>query len=358
MKFSRQWLNDYVDLSDLSDDQLGVRLTEIGHAVEATEQHGDDTVFDLEITTNRVDAMSHIGMARELAAALGRSTKGTLGVSTRLARRRPRRRRSASKRRRCARATPRSSSATSRSSPPRRSSQRRLEEVGLRPINNIVDVTNYVMLALGHPLHAFDLDRVSGQTIIVRRGKAGRDDEESRRRDAQDRSRHRRHRRRATRRRPRRNHRRLRVGDHCVDEERAARMRLVRSFDDPPHRAPPRPENRRVVSLRAPRRSERHARRDHRSGADDRRKRRRHRRGADRRRCVRGEAENDSPSHRRNFTKPRPAPSASATRSISSAASASMPSRFTTACSSPFRRIAATSSKRWIWSRKCSASSV
>ena len=75
MKFSRQWLNDYVDLSDLSDDQLGVRLTEIGHAVESTESHGDDTVFDLEITTNRVDAMSHIGMGRELAAALGRSRK-------------------------------------------------------------------------------------------------------------------------------------------------------------------------------------------------------------------------------------------------------------------------------------------
>src|SRR5437763_415462 len=72
MKFSREWLNDYVDLSDLSDDHLGVRLTEIGHAVESTESHGDDTVFDLEITTNRVDAMSHLGMARELAAALGR----------------------------------------------------------------------------------------------------------------------------------------------------------------------------------------------------------------------------------------------------------------------------------------------
>src|ERR1043166_8991571 len=75
MKFSREWLNDYVDLSDLTDDQLGVRLTEIGHAVEATEQHGDDTVFDLEITTNRADAMSHIGMARELPAALGRPPK-------------------------------------------------------------------------------------------------------------------------------------------------------------------------------------------------------------------------------------------------------------------------------------------
>src|SRR5436305_1658262 len=172
MKFSREWLTDYVDLSDLSDDQLGVRLTEIGHAVEATEQHGDDTVFDLEITTNRVDAMSHIGMARELAAALGRPAAGTL-------------------------ASPPAGSAAS--SPPtvkieapemcsrytalvirnitvKPSSPviaRRLEEVGLRPINNIVDVTNYVMLALGHPLHAFDLDRVNGQTIIVRRGKAG-----------------------------------------------------------------------------------------------------------------------------------------------------------------------------------------
>src|SRR5438045_5599174 len=77
MKLSRDWISDYVDLTDISDEELGRRFTEIGHAVESTESHGDDTVFDLEITTNRVDAMSHIGMARELAAALGRSTKAT-----------------------------------------------------------------------------------------------------------------------------------------------------------------------------------------------------------------------------------------------------------------------------------------
>jgi len=172
MKFSRDWLNDYVDLSDLSDDQLGVRLTEIGHAVEATEQHGDDTVFDLEITTNRVDAMSHIGMGRELAAALGRSRKETpaavfAGATSSAP---PTIRIDAPDM--CSRYTALviRNIAVKPSSP---LVARRLEEVGLRPINNIVDITNYVMIALGHPLHAFDLDRVSGQTIIVRRGKPG-----------------------------------------------------------------------------------------------------------------------------------------------------------------------------------------
>src|SRR5947207_8623894 len=72
MNLSRDWSSDYVDLTDISDEELGRRFTEIGHTVESTEKHGEDTVFDLEITTNRVDAMSHLGMARELAAALGR----------------------------------------------------------------------------------------------------------------------------------------------------------------------------------------------------------------------------------------------------------------------------------------------
>ncbi|HEX7681825.1 MAG TPA: phenylalanine--tRNA ligase beta subunit-related protein, partial [Thermoanaerobaculia bacterium] len=172
MKFSRQWLNDYVDLSDLSDDQLSVRLTEIGHAVESTESHGNDTVFDLEITTNRVDAMSHLGMARELAAALGRSTTGTPASSAAglAASSPPTIRIDAPEM--CARY----SALVIRNIEVRPSSPlvtKRLEAVGLRPINNIVDITNYVMIALGHPLHAFDLDRVSGQTIIVRRGKPG-----------------------------------------------------------------------------------------------------------------------------------------------------------------------------------------
>jgi phenylalanyl-tRNA synthetase beta chain len=173
MKLSRDWLNDYVDLSDLSDDELGTRFTEIGHAVDSVEKHGRDTVFDLEITTNRVDAMSHLGMARELAAALGKDLKtggqAILPVQDRRDRLSP--------------------SATIRIDAPDMCSRytglvirgvkikpspakvrERLEAVGLRAINNVVDATNYVMLALGHPLHGFDLDKLADKSIIVRRG--------------------------------------------------------------------------------------------------------------------------------------------------------------------------------------------
>jgi len=172
MKLSRDWLSDYVDLTGLSDEELGRRFTEIGHAVEAMEKHGDDTVFDLEITTNRVDAMSHLGMARELAAALGRevvlsgapapspaSNAGTVTIRIDAPEM-------------CGRFSAQViRNVVVKDSPYR--IQQRLEAVGLRPINNIVDVTNYVMMALGHPMHAYDLDKLADQTIIVRRGNAG-----------------------------------------------------------------------------------------------------------------------------------------------------------------------------------------
>ncbi|HEV8660736.1 MAG TPA: phenylalanine--tRNA ligase subunit beta, partial [Thermoanaerobaculia bacterium] len=173
MKLSRDWLNDYVDLSGLSDEELGMRFTEIGHAVESVERHGDDTVFDLEITTNRVDAMSHFGMARELSAALGRELRPSPGAS-----RLPLPEGEGSARIRidvpemCSRYTGLVIRGVNvRPSPPK--VRQRLEAVGLRAINNIVDATNYVMLALSHPLHAFDLDKLAEKTIIVRRGNKG-----------------------------------------------------------------------------------------------------------------------------------------------------------------------------------------
>lgn len=170
MKLSRQWLNDYVDLNDLSDADLEQRFTEIGHAIESVERHGDDTVFDLEITTNRVDAMSHVGMARELAAALGRERKSVGSSSLQSAANPfPIRIDAPEMCRRFTAAVIRG--VTVKPSSPQM--QRRLEAVGLRPISNLVDVTNYVMMALGHPMHAYDLDRLTGPEIIVRAGKVG-----------------------------------------------------------------------------------------------------------------------------------------------------------------------------------------
>jgi len=175
MKISREWLADYVDLTDLSDASLGARLTEIGHPIESMESHAGVTVFDVEFTANRVDAMSHLGLARELSAALGREMlthtydiapgaaidNSVRPVSVTI-----------SAPELCTRYT----ALVIEGITIRQSSGRirtRLESVGLRPINNIVDITNYVMLAVGHPMHAFDLDRLRGEGIDVRAGRPG-----------------------------------------------------------------------------------------------------------------------------------------------------------------------------------------
>lgn len=173
MKISRDWLADFIDLGDLSDEQLSRRLTEIGHAVEAVEVHEGDSVFEIEFTSNRIDAMSHRGVARELAAALGRPVRpvtvslrqagaaGPSAVPVTI---------TASKL--CHRFTALPiAGVTVRPSSER--VRRRLESVSLRPINNIVDATNYVMLALGHPLHAFDLDLLGERRIEVRQARKG-----------------------------------------------------------------------------------------------------------------------------------------------------------------------------------------
>lgn len=171
MKISRQWLEDYVDLAGLGDAEISDRLTEIGHAVESVERHGDDTVFDVEFTSNRVDAMSHFGLARELAAATGRALRppapnipelkqtGEVQIfidAPEL----------------CTRYTGLVLHGV-KVQPSEEKVQRRLDAVGLRPINNLVDATNYIMLALGHPIHAFDLSQIAQKTIRVRRGSRG-----------------------------------------------------------------------------------------------------------------------------------------------------------------------------------------
>lgn len=133
----------------------------------------DDRVLEIEITPNRPDCLSVIGVARELAALTGRRLKAP-AVAPREGRRPAR----AQVRVRveapdlCPRYTVRVVSGV-RVGPSPAWMAARLRACGLRPISNVVDVTNYVLWELGHPLHAFDGDRVTDATFVIRRAAAG-----------------------------------------------------------------------------------------------------------------------------------------------------------------------------------------
>lgn len=133
----------------------------------------DDTVFEYEITSNRVDCYSVIGIAREAAATFGKEFKppvvketgnnedvndyiSVTVQDTDL----------------CPRYTARVVK-NIKLAPSPEWMQRRLAASGIRPINNIVDITNYVMEEYGQPMHAYDLDTIAGKQIIVRRAKDG-----------------------------------------------------------------------------------------------------------------------------------------------------------------------------------------
>ena len=132
-----------------------------------------ETVLELEVTWNRSDCLSVLGMAREVAALYGTELKRpdvTLKesgepVETRI-------NVEIEDGEGCPRYTVRVMSDITVGPSPMWM-QQRLRACGVRPISNIVDVTNYVLLECGHPLHAFDYERVNGQRIVVRRAGAG-----------------------------------------------------------------------------------------------------------------------------------------------------------------------------------------
>ena len=145
-----------------------------------------DKVVEFEITSNRPDCLSIIGLARETAATLGESFKipevkvkeeagGDINDLITIEIKKPEL---------CYRYTARAVKDV-KIEPSPEWMQRRLAAAGMRPINNIVDITNYVMLEYGQPMHAFDLDKVQGQKIIVRTPEEG---ETIRTLDGQDRN--------------------------------------------------------------------------------------------------------------------------------------------------------------------------
>ena len=171
MKVLLSWLKEFVDVP-VEPARLAADLTLAGLAVDAVESHGSDTVLDLDITTNRVDCMNVYGVAREVSvlyrrplrpldlsfAETGPAAADAIEVSLEAPDLCPRF---------CARVL------DVRLGPAPSWMRDRLEAVGVRSINNMVDLTNYVMMEMGHPSHAFDLGLIPGGRLHVRWAREG-----------------------------------------------------------------------------------------------------------------------------------------------------------------------------------------
>ncbi|MEW6713901.1 MAG: phenylalanine--tRNA ligase subunit beta [Nitrospirota bacterium] len=163
MKASIKWLKEYVDFS-LSAKELSHLLTMAGLEVEGTEEIGDDAILEIGVTPNRPDCLSIRGIAREISANLGiplkktpASIKKEEGDGPEIAIEEPEL---------CTRYASRIICGV-KPAPSPEWIVKRLEAHGFRSSLNIVDITNYVLLEMGHPLHAFDLDRLAGKKIAV-----------------------------------------------------------------------------------------------------------------------------------------------------------------------------------------------
>lgn len=173
MKISLNWLKEFIPFR-WSPEELAQRLTMIGLEVEQIEKVKDDVCLHIGITPNRGDALSMMGIAREAAALQGKSLAP--GKSPALKMKAPPKgnrpiRDFLSVRVEDAKGCPRYMARVIHGltiGPSPAWMQRRLEAVGLRPINNVVDCTNYVMWELGHPLHPFDHRSLTGLQIVVR----------------------------------------------------------------------------------------------------------------------------------------------------------------------------------------------
>jgi len=172
MKISLNWLREYIE-TGLAAEQIAEILSDLGLPCEGIEHLDNDAVIDVEVTSNRGDCLSHIGIARELAAATGRELKlpavklnesekdvtefaGVEIAEPDL----------------CGRYTARIIEAV-KVGPSPDWLKKRIEAVGMRSVNNVVDATNYAMMETGQPPHAFDYARIAEGKIIVRKAVAG-----------------------------------------------------------------------------------------------------------------------------------------------------------------------------------------
>jgi phenylalanyl-tRNA synthetase beta chain len=170
MKVSYNWLKEHVDM-DILPYELSDKLTMAGLEVAGIEEKDEDYIIDIELTVNRGDCLSIMGMAREVSAILSVEFKPPeilqlkedmlceidIFLQNQLL---------------CPRYTARVIQGI-RVEPSPLWLQNKLNGFGIRPINNIVDVTNFCLAELGHPMHAFDYDLINGKSIIIRQASDG-----------------------------------------------------------------------------------------------------------------------------------------------------------------------------------------
>jgi phenylalanyl-tRNA synthetase beta chain len=172
MKLSPNWIRDFVDLR-VDDGRLAEDLTDIGLGVEGIEGAGADAVFEMEIGTNRPDAMNHYGVAREAAAIYDVELKSLFPLGAQhLAKAAAAFPILIEEPQLCPRFSARVMAGV-RIQPSRQKIAHRLQLLDQRPISNAVDATNYVLWEIGKPTHVYDLDLLEGGKIIVRRARKG-----------------------------------------------------------------------------------------------------------------------------------------------------------------------------------------
>lgn len=177
IKILDSWLRDYL-ITDAKPEAIAKYLSLCGPSIERIEKLGDDNVLDIEITTNRIDCAGVYGIAREASAILPRfGVKASLKpirtsekefsfvknvdylkpvIDAKL----------------CQRFTAVLIKNVKIGKSPDWM-QKRLESAGVRALNNIVDISNYVMLELGQPVHTFDYDKIAKSKMILRESKKG-----------------------------------------------------------------------------------------------------------------------------------------------------------------------------------------
>lgn len=160
MLIPKLWLQKFVDLTGISDTEFAEKMTFAGNKVESIQNHKLGTIFEFEITSNRPDTLSVIGIARETAAVFNRELKLPKINKPKLLKHQPLTMKILDKNLCPSHSIVEISSVKVK--PSSREIQDFLEMSDVRPINNIVDITNYLMLETGQPMHAFDADKLKG----------------------------------------------------------------------------------------------------------------------------------------------------------------------------------------------------